>query len=174
MLGLPLHVQPGLADRKLIDRLEGPVQGFVPGNAGYAQSSVHRLLKGVWGRSAAPIPPSAVSLVIAARSIRSGGTPGARSLPPSSPATRRCSADPEKRKNICFGLAVTDVPAFAASVQRHLQKGDEPLRPEWIGNATTAEILKTTDVFVWRLAKATPDLLKAHQDRYPKKQNPRT
>jgi hypothetical protein len=65
-------------------------------------------------------------------------------------------------------------PSVRPSVRRHLQKGDEPLRPEWIGNATTAEILKTTEVFVWRLAKATPDLLKAHQDRYPKKQNPRT
>jgi len=49
MLGLPLHVQPGLADRKPIDRLEAPYRALSRETREYAQSSVHRLLKGAWG-----------------------------------------------------------------------------------------------------------------------------
>jgi hypothetical protein len=40
ILGLPLSVLPSLVDRGLIHRLEGAVQGLVPGYCGYRKSSV--------------------------------------------------------------------------------------------------------------------------------------
>jgi transposase len=166
LLGLPVHVLSGLADRKLIDRLEGAVQGFVPGNAGYTQSSVNRLLESLWRRSAAKVPPSPVPLVIAARSIRSGEAPWGAIIAAILAGQVEVFSDPAKRKNIRYSLVVADVGKFATGVRRHLRASDDGSHPEWIGKATAAEMLKVTEVFVWRLAKVRPDLLNSHENGY--------
>jgi transposase len=166
LLGLPVHVLSGLADRKLIDRLEGAVQGFVPGNAGYTQSSVHHLQKSLWRRSAAKVPPSPVPLIIAARSIRSGEAPWGAIIAAILAGQVEVFSDPAKRKSIRYSLVVSDVGKFAAGVRKHLRASDDGSQPEWIGKATAAEMLKVTEVFVWRLAKIRPDLLKPHENGY--------
>jgi transposase len=166
LLGLPVHVLSGLADRKLIGRLEGAVQGFVPGNAGYTQSSVHHLLKTLWRRSAANLPPSPVPLIIAARSIRSGEAPWGAIIAAILAGQVEVFSDPAKRKSIRYSLVVADAGKFATGVRRHLSASDDGSHPEWIGKATAAEMLKVTEVFVWRLAKLRPDLLKSHENGY--------
>ena len=166
LLGLPLHVLPGLADRKLIDRLEGAVRGFVPGNAGYTKSSVHHLLKSLWRRSAAKTPSSPVPLIIAARSIRTGEAPWGAIIAAILAGQVDVFSDPAKRKSIRYSLVVADVEPFATVVRKHLRTSDHDSYPEWIGKATAAEILKVTEVFVWRLSRARPDLLTSHENGY--------
>jgi len=166
LLGLPVHVLFNLADRKLIDRLEGAVQGFVPGNAGYTQSSVHHLLESLWGRSGTKVPLAPVSLIIAARSIRSGEAPWGAIIATILAGQVEVFSDPAKRKNIRYSLVVADAGKFATVVRRHLRASDGGSQPEWIGKATAAEMLKVTEVFVWRLAKIRPDLLKSHDNGY--------
>jgi transposase len=166
LLGLPLHVLPGLADRKLIERLEGAVRGFVPGNAGYTKSSVHHLLKSLWRRSGTKMPSSPVPLKIAARSIRTGEAPWGAIIAAILAGQVDVFSDPAKRKSIRYSLVVADVEQFAAVVRKHLRTSDHGSYPEWIGKATAAEILKVTEVFVWRLSRVRPDLLTSHENGY--------
>jgi transposase len=166
LLGLPVHVMASLADRKLINRLEGSVVGLVAGKAGYIKSSVHDLLERLWRRSAGEAPDGAVPLIIAARSIGPGEAPWAAIISAILAGQVRVFADAGKRKSIRYALAVTDVAEFAAAVRGHLGQDGDGGHPDWIGNATAAEMLKVTEVFVWRLAKVHPDILESHANGY--------
>jgi transposase len=166
LLGLPVHVMASLADRKLIDRLEGPVLGLVAGKAGYTKSSVHRFLERLWRCSAGDAPEGAVPLITAARSIGAGAAPWAAIVSAILAGQVQVFADVGKRKSIRYALAVADVGEFAAAVRCHLGQDGDDGHPDWIGNATAAEMLKVTEVFVWRLAKRRPDTLKSHDNGY--------
>ncbi len=165
-LGLPVHVMASLADRKLIDRLQGPVVGLVPGNAGYTKSSVHDLLERLWRRSGGDAPEGAVPLITAARSIGPGEAPWAAIISAILAGRVQVFADAGERKSIRYALAVTDVGKLVDVVRGHLGHAGDDRRPKWIGNATAAEMLKTTEVFVWRLAKLRPDILTSHANGY--------
>jgi transposase len=158
LLGLPLHVLPSLADRVLIRRLEGAVVGLVPGNAGYAKSSVEELMEKIWS-AARPVRGKCRSIAVAARPFGEGATPWAAII------SAIVSGDVEvfdtgARRNIRFSLAVEDTASFVAGVQKHLHgaaAGHE--LPEWIAGSTAAEILQVNEAFLSRLAHAMPDLL---------------
>lgn len=158
LLGLPVSVLPGLADRGLIGRLDGAVVGLVPGNAGYAKSSVEELMEKIWS-AARPVRGKCRSIAVAARPFGEGATPWAAII------SAIVSGDVEvfdtgARRNIRFSLAVEDTASFVAGVRKHLHgaaAGHE--LPEWIAGSTAAEILQVNEAFLSRLAHAMPDLL---------------
>lgn len=158
LLGLPVSVLPGLADRGLIRRLEGAVVGLVPGNAGFAKSSVEELMEKIWS-AARPVRGKCRSIAVAARPFGEGATPWAAVI------SAIVSGDVEvfdtgARRNIRFSLAVEDTASFVAGVRKHLHgaaAGHE--LPEWIAHPTAAEILQVNEAFLSRLAHAMPDLL---------------
>jgi transposase len=165
VLGLPVHVLASLAQHKLLDRLRGPAASLILGSA-YSKSSVHNLLETLWRRSAGEAPYGAVPLMIAARSIRRGEAPWAAIISKILRGQVEVFAFSGKPENIPYALAVADVRKFAEIVRGYVTDADDYQHPEWIGNATAAEMLKTTEVFVWRLAKLRPDILKSHANGY--------
>lgn len=159
ILGLPLSVLPSLADRGLIDALEGAVRGLVPGYRGYTESSVERLMDNIWS-AARPTQGKCRSIAVATRAIGPGETPWAAVISAIVAGDVIVHDTGAKRRNIRFSLAVADAAAFVAGAKKHLQRAvaAEPL-PQWIAQSTAAEILQVTVAFVSRLANMRPDLL---------------
>lgn len=166
LLGLPVHALRSLADRSVLHRLEGAVLGLIPGNAGYTRSSVDKLLTDLGRRLREKAPVKTMPLILAARSLGPGPAPWTAIILAILAGEIEIFADPGNRKSIRYAFAVTDIPAFVAAVRRHILSTEDQDHPEWIGNATAAEMLKTTEVFVWRLSKLRPDLLESPGDKF--------
>ena len=166
ILGLPLSVLPGLADRGLIRRLEGAVCGLVPGYSGYGKSSIQDLMDKLWS-VARPTSDKCHSIAVAARSIGAGATPWAAIISAIIAGDVEVFDKRTKRRNLRFSLAVEDMASFAAGVSDHLHDAPSDSKlPEWIAQSTAAEILQVNVAFVSRLAHARPDLLSQRGPRY--------
>jgi transposase len=159
VLGLPLSVLPSLADRGLLRRLEGPVQGLVPGCSGYHQSSVDELMEKIWA-AARPKFGKCCSIMVAARSLGAGESPWAAVITAIIAGDAVVHDTGAQRRNIRFSLAVSETDSFVAGVSRHLQDANgEAKLPDWIAQSTAAEILQVNVAFFSRLANSRPDLL---------------
>ena len=166
LLGMPLHVLPGLVERKLIDRVEWNVEGLVPEQAEYNWTSVQNLLTDVWNRAKPAAPVGAVPLIDAASSIQSGGAPWGTIVAAILAGDVEVFVNERRaRKNIRYGLSVVDVPAFAKAIQSRPDAADERLDPKWIGTGTASEILKVSERLASRLAEIRPDLLNSRDDK---------
>jgi transposase len=75
-------------------------------------------------------------------------------------------AYPAKRLNVRNGLAVADIPAFVRAVTKRMPKKDDDSQVEWVGANTVSEILKVTEIFVYRLVERRPDVLKRKRNGY--------
>lgn len=158
ILGLPLSVLPSLADRGLIQRLEGAVRGLVPGYCGYTKSSVDDLMTKVWS-AARPVQGKGRSVVVAARAIGAGETPWAAVISAVVAGDVPVFDTGAQRRKIRSSLGVEDTPAFVAGVNKHLQTATNAELPEWIAQPTAAEILQVHVACCSRLANTRPDLL---------------
>lgn len=159
ILGLPLSVLPSLADRGLIERLEGAVRGLVPGYCGYTKSSVEALMAKIWSATR-PSQAKCRSIAVAARSIGPGETPWAAVISAIVAGDVNVHDTGAQRRNIRFSLAVEDTAAFVAGVNKHLHEATATAAlPRWIAQSTAAEILQVNVAFLSRLANLRPDLL---------------
>ncbi|MHC2275352.1 transposase [Bradyrhizobium diazoefficiens] len=165
MLGLPLPVLPRLADRGLIERLEGPVRGLVPGCCGYTKSSVEALMTRIWS-AIRPGQAKCRSIAVAVRSIGPGETPWAAVISAIVAGDVVVHDTGAQRRNIRFSLAVDDTAAFVAGVNKHLHGTATPPLPQWIAQSTAAEILQVNAAFLSRLANMRPDLLPQQRPGY--------
>lgn len=159
LLGLPKYVLPGLVELKLIKKLDGPIRGFMREREAYSRSSVEHLAHEIRRRSATPVPAGATRMSRAVRSLICTVTPWEAVISAVMHGDIDIYSYRPRRMNIRNNLAVTDVPAFAASVRKHMGKREAD-QVEWIAAATVSEILKVTEIFVYRLVKHRPDLLK--------------
>jgi hypothetical protein len=158
LLGLPLSVLPDLADRGLIKRLEGPIQGLVPGFRGYHKIVGRRSHEeGLVRRRPRP---RRVPLDRHRRAIdrRRRDALGGRHL---GHLIRRCPGLRHRRRAPQHTLQ-------SRRRGRHIVRGrrkhlhgtaasDE--LPEQIAHSTAAELLKVGEAFLWRLVKLRSDLL---------------
>ncbi|MBR0793059.1 hypothetical protein JQ631_28635 [Bradyrhizobium manausense] len=158
ILGLPLSVLPSLADRGLIERLEGAVRGLVPGYCGYTKSSVEALMAKIWS-AVLPSQGKCCSIAVAARSLGPGETPWSAVISAIVAGDVTIRDTGAKRRNVRFSLAVEDTAAFVAGVNKHLRGAAAPALPQWIAQSTAAEILQVNVAFLSRLANLRPDLL---------------
>ncbi|SEI20927.1 hypothetical protein [Tardiphaga sp. OK245] len=159
ILGLPLSVLSSLADHGLIRRLEGRVQGLVPGYSGYLHSSVNQLMAEIWS-AARPSFGRCCSIMVAARSLGAGETPWAAVISAIIAGDVVIHDTGAQRRNIRFSLAVSDIDSFVAGVNKHLQNAPLGLKlPRWIAQSTAAELLQVNVAFFSRLANIRPDLL---------------
>jgi transposase len=159
ILGLPLSVLPNLADHGLIRRLEGAVQGLVPGYGGYHQSSIDELMAKIWS-AARSKSGKCCSIMVAARSISAGETPWAAVIGAIIAGDVVIHDTGAQRRNIRFSLAVADIESFVAGVSRHLQGAPLGSKlPHWIAQSTAAELLQVNVAFFSRLANTRPALL---------------
>lgn len=159
ILGLPLSVLPNLADHGLIRRLEGAVQGLVPGYGGYHQSSIDELMEKIWS-AARSKSGKCCSIMVAARSIGAGETPWAAVISAIIAGDVVVHDTGAQRRNIRFSLAVADVESFVAGVSRHLQAAPFGSKlAHWIAQSTAAELLQVNVAFFSRLANTRPGLL---------------
>jgi transposase len=166
LLGLPGHALPALAGRKLIERLDGPILGFMPRKEGYRRSSIQELARRIRKRAATPVPASATRMSRAVRSIDRPVAPWDAVISAIVDGDVEVYAYPARRLNVRNGLAVADIPSFVKAVTKHMPKRSNKTQVEWVGANTVSEILKVTEIFVYRLAERRPDLLKRKRNGY--------
>jgi transposase len=166
ILGLPVSVLPSLADRGLIQRLEGAVCGLVPGYRGYTKSSLDDLMAKVWA-AAHPVDGKCCSITVAVRAVRAGHAPWAAVISAIIAGDVQIFDTGAKRRSIQFSLAVGDEASFVDGVTKNLDVAttDTGL-PEWIAQSTAAEILQVNAAFLSRLTNTMPAVLPQHGPGY--------
>lgn len=161
LLGIPTYALQGLADRKLIRKLDGPILGLMKDREGYSRASIERLVSRLRERAPTPAPKSAVRLSRAVRSTSHAMAQWDAVISAIVDGDVEVCAVPTKAFNARHGFAVVDVPAFAVAVRKRIRNHGSLDNVEWVNVGTASEILNVTEVFVYVLLQKRPDLLKA-------------
>lgn len=164
LLGLPVHLLPALAERRLIERLDGRIRGFMKQKDGYKRSSIENLLARIRQRARTPLPAHAIRMSRAVRVLGPVPAPWGAIISAIVEGDLEVYAYPATRMNVRHHLAVLDLPSFEHGVTKHMSSMDLSDQIEWIGASTASEILKVTEIFVYRLVEYRPDLLKRKRE----------